>query len=41
MSDPLKRLVVDCDGVIAGKANGGDYAKAPPLIHGIKHSKLM
>ena len=35
MSDPLKRLVVDCDGVIAGKAHGGDYANAPPLQHGI------
>ena len=36
MSDSLKRIIVDCDGVIAGKDNGGDYAKAPPLIHGIK-----
>ena len=35
MDDSLKRIVVDCDGVIAGKDNGGDYAKAPPLQHGI------
>ena len=35
MSDPLKELIVDCDGVIAGKENGGDYSKAPPLQHGI------
>ena len=35
MSDPLKKLIVDCDGVIAGKENGGDYSKAPPLEHGI------
>tara|TARA_R110000824_G_scaffold6161_1_gene28284 strand:- start:9741 stop:10145 length:405 start_codon:yes stop_codon:yes gene_type:complete len=35
MNDPLKRLVVDCDGVIAGKAHGGDYANSPPLQHGI------
>ena len=36
MSDPLKKLIVDCDGVIAGKDNGGDYSKAPPLTHGIE-----
>ena len=36
MSDPLKKLVVDCDGVIAGKDHGGDYSKAPPLTHGIE-----
>ena len=36
MNDSLKRIIVDCDGVIAGKDNGGDYSKAPPLIHGIK-----
>ena len=35
MSDPLKKLIVDCDGVIAGKEHGGDYSKAPPLQHGI------
>ena len=35
MSDPLKKLIVDCDGVIAGKENGVDYSKAPPLQHGI------
>ena len=36
MSDPLKRLIVDCDGVIASKDNGGDYGNAPPLKHGIE-----
>ena len=35
MSGPLKRIVVDCDGVIAGKDHGGDYGNAPPLKHGI------
>ena len=35
MGDPLKRIIVDCDGVIAGKDNGGDYSKAPPLKYGI------
>ena len=35
MGDPLKKLIVDCDGVIAGKEHGGDYSKAPPLQHGI------
>ena len=35
MGDPLKKIIVDCDGVIAGKDSGGDYAKAPPLKHGI------
>jgi len=35
MSDPLKKIIVDCDGVIAGKDHGGDYSKAPPLEHGI------
>ena len=35
MGDPLKKIIVDCDGVIAGKVEGGDYAKAPPLEHGI------
>ena len=32
----LRRIVVDCDGVIAGKAHGGDYSKARPLKHGIE-----
>ena len=36
MSDSLKRIIVDCDGVIAGKDHGGDYAKASPLKHGIE-----
>ena len=26
MSESLKTIVVDCDGVIAGKSQGGDYA---------------
>lgn len=29
-------LVVDCDGVIADKAHGGQYANANPLKHGIE-----
>ena len=29
MGGPLKKIIVDCDGVIAGKDEGGDYAKAP------------
>ncbi len=36
MKDSLKKLIVDCDGVIAGKDHGGDYSKAPPLKHGIE-----
>ena len=36
MPDSAKRLIVDCDGVIAGKKHGGEYAKADPLPHGIK-----
>ena len=35
MSNELKKLIVDCDGVIADKSHGGDYSKAPPLQHGI------
>ena len=35
MNDPLKRIIVDCDGVIASKEHGGDYSEAPPLQHGI------
>ena len=35
IGDPLKKIIVDCDGVIAGKDEGGDYAIAPPLEHGI------
>ena len=35
MSDPLKKIIVDCDGVIADKNCGGDYSKAGPLQHGI------
>jgi capsule biosynthesis phosphatase len=33
--DSLKRLIVDCDGVIADKNHGGIYANAGPLQHGI------
>lgn len=29
-------LIVDCDGVIADKAHGGEYGKADPLLHGIE-----
>lgn len=29
-------LIVDCDGVIADKSHGGNYAKAEPLKHGIE-----
>ena len=36
MVDTSKRLIVDCDGVIADKGNGGQYAKADPLLHGIE-----
>ena len=36
MADTSKRLIVDCDGVIAGKEHGGDYSKASPLQHGIE-----
>ena len=36
MADSLKTLIVDCDGVIADKGNGGEYAKADPLPHGIE-----
>ena len=35
MGDPLKKIIVDCDGVIADKNCGGDYSKAGPLQHGI------
>ena len=35
MPDSSNNLVVDCDGVLADKANGGEYAKAGPLQHGI------
>ena len=35
MGGSEKRLIVDCDGVIAGKDHGGIYANAGPLQHGI------
>ena len=35
MESSEKRLIVDCDGVIADKSHGGTYAKAKPLQHGI------
>ena len=35
MDSSEKRIVVDCDGVIAGKSHGNIYAKAKPLLHGI------
>ena len=34
-------LIVDCDGVIADKNHGGDYAKAGPLQHGIDQINSM
>ena len=36
MSDSSKTFIVDCDGVIADKTHGGDYAKAGPLKYGIQ-----
>ena len=35
MRNSDKRLIVDCDGVIADKDHGGIYANAGPLQHGI------
>ena len=35
MPDSSNNIVVDCDGVIADKSNGGNYAEAEPLQHGI------
>ena len=35
MSDSSQTIIVDCDGVIADKEHGGDYAKAGPLKFGI------
>ena len=36
MGETSKKLIVDCDGVIADKAHGGEYGKAGPLKHGIE-----
>lgn len=36
LPDSSKTLIVDCDGVIADKANGGEYSKAEPLPHGVE-----
>ena len=41
MSDSSKTLIVDCDGVIADKNHGGNYAKAGPLQHGINQVNQM
>ena len=41
MSDSEKTIIVDCDGVIADKNHGGDYAKAGPLQHGIDQVNEM
>jgi capsule biosynthesis phosphatase len=41
MGDSSKTLIVDCDGVIADKNHGGDYAKAGPLQHGINQVNQM
>ena len=35
LPDSSNTLIVDCDGVIADKENGGVYGKAGPLQHGI------
>ena len=34
-------LIVDCDGVIADKTQGGNYHKAGPLIHGIAQDNKL
>ena len=36
MSNSGQTIIVDCDGVIADKTHGGDYAKAGPLKYGIQ-----
>ncbi len=41
MADSEKKLIVDCDGVIADKNHGGDYSKAGPLQHGIDQVNQM
>ncbi len=35
MTDSIKTIVFDVDGVIASKAEGGEYKQAKPLLHGI------
>jgi len=35
-TDSSQTLIVDCDGVIADKSKGGDYANSKPLAHGIE-----
>ena len=35
MDESLRTIIVDCDGVIADKNHGGNYADAGPLQHGI------
>ena len=35
-TDSSQTLIVDCDGVIADKSKGGDYANSQPLLHGIE-----
>jgi len=35
MAESEKRIIVDCDGVIADKHHSGDYSQAGPLQHGI------
>ena len=41
MDDSSNRIIVDCDGVIAGKSKGGDYSKALPLQYGIDQINKM
>ena len=36
MSDSSKTFILDCDGVIADKGHGGNYAMAAPLPHCIE-----
>jgi len=41
MNDSEKKIIVDCDGVIADKNHGGDYSQAGPLQHGIDQVNEM
>ena len=41
MTNPEKKIIVDCDGVIADKDHGGDYSKAGPLQFGINQINEM
>lgn len=41
MNESIKRIIVDCDGVIADKSNNGEYCKAKPLQYGIDQVNKM